>query len=92
MPERCTEDEWRARDDLRKYWNAFCDADLIPVDRDEFAERLERHGLVTWRKVTRADVASTPFAAELGLELGSMCWDLTPKGRKVFDEKTGQEG
>lgn len=32
-PELLTEDEWRTRDDLRKHWHAFCDADAIPIDR-----------------------------------------------------------
>ena len=86
--ERLTEDEWKARDDLRKYWHAFCDADIIPIDRDEFTERLEKFNLVTWRTVTKRDVASTPFASELGLEVGSMCWDLTAKGRKVLQKST----
>lgn len=86
--ERLTEDEWRARDDLRSYWNAFCDADVIPIDRDDFTDRLEKFGLVTWRKVTRRDVDATPFAADLGLEVGGMCWDLTAKGRKVLQNST----
>lgn len=85
MPEKLTEDEWKARDDLRKYWSAFCDADVIPIDRDSFTDRLEKFGLVTWRKVTKRDVESTPFAYELGLEVGGMCWDLTAKGRKVLE-------
>jgi len=79
-----SEDEWRARDDLRKYWGAFCDADVIPIDRDDFTDRLEKFDLVEWRKVTRRDVEATMFAAELGLEVGGMCWDLTAKGHKVF--------
>ena len=84
MVEKLTEEEWRAREDLRKHWNAFCDADAIPIDREDFTERLEKFGLVTWRKVTRRDVDSTPFAADLGLEVGRMCFDLTAKGRKVL--------
>lgn len=85
MSELLTEDEWRARDDLRKYWHAFCDCDVIPIDRDDFTDRLEKFDLVTWREVTEQDVQANPFAAELGLELGGMCWDLTAKGHKVLD-------
>lgn len=84
MSELLTEGEWRARDDLRKYWGAFCDADIIPIGRDDFTERLEKFGLVTWRAVTKRDVEATPFAGELGLEIGGMCYDLTAKGRQVL--------
>lgn len=84
VEEKLTEAEWQARDDLRRYWSAFCDADVIPIDTDDFTERLEKFGLVTWREVTRRDVESTPFAADLGLEVGGMCFDLTAKGRKVL--------
>lgn len=84
VEEKLTEAEWQARDDLRRYWSALCDADVIPIDRDDFTERLEKYGLVAWRKVTRRDMASTPFAADLGLEVGGMCFDLTAKGRKVL--------
>lgn len=88
MSELLTEEEWRARDDLRKYWGAFCDADIIPIERDDFTDRLEKFDLVTWRKVTKRDVDATPFAYELGLEVGGMCWDLTAKGRKVLETET----
>jgi hypothetical protein len=81
-----TEEEWKARDDLRKYWGAFCDADIIPIDGDDFTDRLEKFGLVTWRQVTKRDLEATVFAYELGLEVGGMCWDLTPKGRAVLDK------
>jgi hypothetical protein len=87
MSELLTEDEWRARDDLRTYWHAFCDADIIPIDRDDFTDRLEKFDLVTWRKVTKSDVEATPFAYDLGLEIGGMCWDLTDKGRAVLEKQ-----
>lgn len=85
MSELLTDDEWRTRDDLRKYWHAFCYCDVIPIDRDDFTGRLEKFGLVTWRKVTKRDVEATPFAYELGLEVGGMCYDLTVKGRNVLE-------
>jgi len=87
VTERLTEDEWRARNDLREHWHAFTQCDIIPIDRDDFTERLEKFGLVTWRKVTKKDIAETPFADELGLEVGGMCWDLTAKGHKVFEKQ-----
>lgn len=86
MSELMTEAEWAARDDLRKYWNAFCDCDLIPIDRDRFIERLEEYGLVEWSKVTKRDMQATSFAADLGLELGGMCWKLTAKGHNILNE------
>jgi hypothetical protein len=86
--ELLTEDEWRARDDLRKYWHAFCDADVIPIDREDFTDRLEKFDLVTWRAVTKRDIEATPFAADLGLEIGGMCWELTAKGREVYEAKS----
>lgn len=90
MSELLTEEEWRARDDLRNYWHAFCQADAMPIDRDDFTDRLEKFDLVTWRKVTRKDVEATPFADELGLEVGGTCWDLTAKGHKVFENAKSQ--
>lgn len=86
MSELLTEDEWRARDDLRKYWHAFCDCDVIPIDRDDFTDRLEKFGLIDWSTVTKRDLAETSFAAERGLELGGFCWKLTTKGHAVFDK------
>lgn len=80
-----TDDEWRARNDLRKYWGAFCYCDSIPIDRDDFTDRLEKFGLVEWREVTERDVNETTFAYELGLEVGGMCWSLTPKGHAVLE-------
>lgn len=85
MSELLTEDEWRARDDLCKHWNAFCDADIMPIDRDDFTDRLERFGLVEFAAFTKRDAGETSFIKERGLEVGEPCWKLTAKGRSVID-------
>lgn len=85
--EKLTEEEWKARDDLRKYWGAFCDCDSLPIDRDDFTDRLEKFGLVEWRKVTKRDIEDAPFAYELGLEVGGMCYSLTAKGHEVLQNE-----
>jgi hypothetical protein len=87
VSELLTEEEWKARDDLRKYWGAFCDADIIPIDGDDFTDRLEKFGLVEWSVFTERDLGETIFADELGLEVGRPCWKLTAKGQKVFEKQ-----
>lgn len=81
---RYTDSEWRTIDDMRRYWNALCDCDAIPIDSDDFKERLEKMGLMRWRTARRRDVEATPFAADLGIEVGRMLCELTPKGRKLM--------
>ncbi len=84
MSELLSEREWQARHWLREHWNAFADADIIPVDRDEFTDRLEEFGLISLRKVRKADL-DVSFAAERGIELGGHLWELTEKGHSVLD-------
>ncbi len=69
--------------ELRKYWNAFCDADPHP---EGFIERMEKAGFATIRAV-RAEDLEESFAAERGIEPGGMVWVLTAKGRQVMAEK-----
>lgn len=83
---RFTEAEWRARDDLRKNWHTFCDCDAFE-GRDTFPERMEAAGFIRTRAVTKRDVADDYFAAERGIELGGMLWELTAKGRKVLSQE-----
>lgn len=78
--EKLTEREWRDRDDLRKHWNAFCDADFVPED---FIERMEEAGFAQLRPVTRDDLRSS-YAEDRGILKGGMLWDLTPKGRGIL--------
>lgn len=78
--ELLTEKEWRAREDLRRYWDEFCDGDPVP---DDFIETMESAGFATIRSVTRDDLQSD-FAAERGIYKGGSVWDLTPKGRAVI--------
>lgn len=85
---RYTEAEWRAIDDMRRHWNDLCDCDVIPIDSDDLKERLEEHGLIRWRKATRRDVEQNTFAAELGIEVGGMLWELTAKGRKLMENSS----
>ena len=35
---RYTEAEWRTIDDMRRYWNAMCDCDVVPIDTDDLTE------------------------------------------------------
>jgi len=86
MSELLTEDEWRARDDLRKYWHAFCDCDVIPIDTDDFTDRLEKFGLIEFSTFTKRDAGQTSFMEERGLEIGGPCWKLTAKGHAVYDK------
>lgn len=85
MTKRMTKEEWRTIDELRRYWSAICDCDEVPIDTDEFKERAERLGLIRWRSVTRRDVDATPFAWELGIEVGGMMYELTAKGRDALE-------
>lgn len=85
MAKRMTEEQWRTIDELRRYWSAICDCDVVPIDTDEFKDRAERLGLIRWRSVTRRDLDATPFAAELGIEAGGMIYALTAKGRKALE-------
>ena len=77
---RLTESEWRLRDELRKYWSAFCDADIVPGD---FIDRMEEAGFAQLRPVTRDDLMSS-YAEDRGILKGGMVWDLTPKGRAIL--------
>lgn len=82
---RYTEAEWRTIDDMRRYWNAMCDCDVVPIDTDDLKERMEAMGLMRWRVATRRDVDATPFASELGIEAGRLICSLTTKGRKLME-------
>jgi hypothetical protein len=77
---RMTESEWRTLDDFRRYWHAFAQCDLIPIDGDDFTDRLEAAGYIEMAKVTKRVLAETSFADELGFELGGNYWRLTKKG------------
>lgn len=85
MPKKMTEVEWRTQDDLRKYWNAMCDCDLVPIDTDDFKERLERFGYMRWRATTKRDLDQISFAEERGIRLGELMCELTPKGHAAFE-------
>jgi hypothetical protein len=85
MAKKMTEVEWRTLDELRKYWDAMCMCDHVPIDTDDFKERLERYGYMRWRTVTRRDLAAMSFADELGFELGGLMCELTAKGRAAFE-------
>lgn len=77
-----TEAEWRDREDLRKHWGAFCDAD--PFDgADTFTERMEARGFIQLRPVRKADLEQS-FAAERGIEPGGSLWELTKAGHAVL--------
>lgn len=88
MPKRMTEEQWRTIDELRRYWSAICDCDVVPIDTDEFKDRAERLGYLRWRAATQRDVDQTPFASEVGIVRGDMLWDLTAKGRKALKKQT----
>lgn len=85
---RYTEAEWRTIDDMRRYWKAMCDCDIVPIDTDDLKDRMEAMGLMQWRKVTRRDVEQLSFAYELGFEVGGLMCELTPKGRRLMETKT----
>lgn len=82
---RMTEAEWRTLNDFRKYWHAFSQCDLIPIDGDDFTDRLEAAGYIELAKVTKRVLAETSFADELGFELGGNYWKLTKKGLAALD-------
>lgn len=77
-----TEQQWRDLDDLRKWWNTFCDADLGPPE--DFIERMDAAGYAMLKTVTRKALAGMSFAAERGIELGGEMWVLTAKGHKAM--------
>ena len=75
---RLTEKQWQAISDLREHWHAYCDADYRDLD---FIDRMEAAGFVRLRSVRKADLEES-FAAERGIELGGMIYELTAKGRR----------
>ena len=87
---RHTETEWRAIDDLRKHWEAFCDCDPFDGAAD-FSERMEKAGFIKLRRVTRDDLEDS-FAAERGIERGGMVWDLTKRGRAALAPQASTSG
>lgn len=87
MTRRMTEEYWRTVNELRMYWGAICDCDVVPIDTDEFMDRAERLGLLRCRKATRRDVDDIAFAAELGIDVGGMLWELTAKGSRELAAK-----
>jgi hypothetical protein len=80
-----TEAQWRTLDDFRRYWYAFSQCDAIPIDGDDFTDRLEADGYIEMRKVTKRVLAETSFADELGFELGGWYWALTKKGLAALE-------
>ncbi|MFG1399919.1 hypothetical protein [Roseixanthobacter pseudopolyaromaticivorans] len=74
---RYTEQEWRDRDDLRRYWADFCEADPVP---EGFIDRMEAAGLAQCRAVEPDDLEES-FADERGIYPGGMVWELTDVGR-----------
>lgn len=82
---RYTEREWRLIDEFRRYWGPFCNCDPIPIDSDDFLDRLKKAGYVRWRAVRISDTEETPFASELGIEMGGYLWELTKKGRAKLE-------
>lgn len=72
-----------AEAELRAHWHDFCDCDGFPT-YDGFVERMEAAGLVGWRSVD-ADDLERAFADEKGITPGGMVYDLTPKGRAVYE-------
>lgn len=75
-----TETEWKLISELRRDWDAFCDAD--PVEAD-FAERMEAAGYCELVPVDEAALQD-PFAAERGIERGGTMWVLTSAGRALI--------
>jgi hypothetical protein len=71
-----------AVEELRCYWNAFCDADQYP---EGFEDRMEAAGFAEVTPVTDDDLHQS-FAAERGIERGGMMWCLTDAGHAAFNE------
>jgi hypothetical protein len=86
-----TETQWRTLDDFRKHWHAFSQCDCIPIDGDDFTERLEAAGYIEMATVTKRVLAETSFAEELGFELGGTYWKLTDSGRAALSPVRGTE-
>lgn len=78
-----TKAEWRALDDFRRHWHAFCDCDPFEGS-DTFVERMEASGLIKLRRVTRHDLESA-FADERGIVRGGYVWDTTCEGRAALE-------
>jgi hypothetical protein len=76
----------RDREDLRKHWHDFCDADPFEGG-DTFAERMEARGFIRLRPVKKADLEQA-FAAERGIEPGGMLWELTKIGELLMETAT----
>lgn len=87
LPPEAGAERMRAEDELREHWADFCDCDPVP---EGFPDRMEKAGLVTFRKVTKADLEQ-PFAEERGIERGSYVWDLTEAGRQAFAARQSQD-
>lgn len=74
-------------------WNAFCDCDyhLIGMPYDDFVNHGEKEGLFALRAVEPDDLEES-FAWERGIEMGGSLWELTPKGRALFDQCADDAG
>jgi hypothetical protein len=69
----------RAAEDLRAHWHDFCDCDYFD-GIDTFPERMEAAGLIHARTVTKRDIQDDAFAAERGIEIDGLLWELTEAG------------
>ena len=91
---RLTESEWLARQDLRKNWAAFCDADAFEGSED-FADRMEAAGLVELKWLDEGEAQATidadPFwAAKFGDQMPSSVYVLTDDGRTALSNEAGK--
>jgi hypothetical protein len=77
---RQREGEMTDAEELRAYWNKFCDADQYP---DGFEDRMEAAGFAEVRPVTDDDLHQS-FSAERGIDRGGMLWCLTDAGHAAF--------
>lgn len=77
----------RAAEDLRLNWPSFCDCDPFEGSED-FQERMEAAGFIEPMPVEESDLEH-PFAAELGIELGGLKWELTEAGRTALADAAG---
>lgn len=74
-------------------WNAFCDADYgdIGVPYDDFVGHGEAEGLFALRAVEPDDLDDA-FAYERGIQAGGSLWELTDKGRDLFNARAAHQG
>jgi hypothetical protein len=70
------------RADLTIHWDLLSDADPLPVEYDDYIQRMEQSGFMECVPVD-AEALEASFAYERGIEPGGMMYRLTTLGLEV---------